>query len=97
MLTTVEQPGLVLYFFRLPMPILVLQAGTCFSCLFPTDQILSLDLLNFQALSFNANQIAFFIMFTHNGFEFVYYGKKAQTNSATFDSHSLVTELRAKL
>lgn len=36
-------------FFRLPLPILLLQAGTCFSHLFPTDQILSLDLLNFQA------------------------------------------------
>lgn len=36
-------------FFRLPMPTLVLQVGTCFYRLFPTDQILSLDLLNFQA------------------------------------------------
>lgn len=35
--------------FRLPIPMLVLQVGTCFSCLFPTDQILSLDLLNLQA------------------------------------------------
>lgn len=36
-------------------------------------------------------------MFTRNNTEFVYYGKKAQTNSASFDSRSLVTELRAKL
>lgn len=36
-------------FLRLSMPILVLQVGTCFSHLFPTDEILSLDLQNFQA------------------------------------------------
>lgn len=36
-------------------------------------------------------------MFTHNITESAYYGKKAQMNSATFDSHSLVTKLRAKL
>lgn len=34
--------------------------------------------------SFNANQIAFFIMFTHNNTEFVYYGRKAQTDSCNF-------------
>lgn len=36
-------------------------------------------------------------MLIHNITGFVYEGEKAETNSATFDSHSLVIKLRAKL
>lgn len=46
---------------------------------------------------FCTNEIAFIIMLIHNITGFVYEGEKAETNSATFDSHSLVIKLRAKL